>query len=168
VATDSIAGIALSPNLPAAAPTALAILDALQRRARKRRSSTTDLPRVGLVAMSLDEVGPLLSMLRKNGVDAQFLKTGAHGGGQHIEALLGSMHARLRLLPRLVWKVGIRGLARKANGVVPIGIDDALELVRSRIIDPQGVLLPGWFDDASKAHLTHGLIAIAQRAGDDS
>ncbi len=163
VAADAIVGIALSSSKPSSHATAAALLDALRRGIRNGDRNAYHKPRLGLVAANDGEAGAVLNILTHVGFDARTRITGAHGGGQAIEALRGSCQAGIRLKPRLVWNDGPRRQAE--GGKKALQPNDALALVRGRFMDARSTSVFGRLADSMRLRLINDLAKESQAPG---
>jgi len=161
VAAEAIIGLALAPSTPSVRSTAEALLDAL-RRSNRNEPRFGHKPRFGIVARPDEDVTEILAIVGRSGFDTHPVITGAHQGGKAIEALLGSRQAGIRLKPRLVWNEGVRRQARVARGTTALTPEDAVKLVRGRLLHAGTSKVFGCLKDVERLRLIKELTGQIQ------
>ena len=134
VANDEIVGMALSEGKPNCEAIAAALADVARPDLRTTNTGSPKPSSITLVACHSDRTEDVASTLGRSGIEVRVEWVGAHGGGRHIEALLGSRRAGIQLRPRLIWSDGSRRLAATSACASPMDPAFAAQFIRSRLI----------------------------------
>lgn len=148
VANDEIVGMALSEGKPNCEAIAAALSDAAMPDLRTTKTGSPKPTPITVVACHSDRTEDVASTLGLSGIEVRVEWVGAHGGGRHIEALLGSRRAGIQLRPRLIWSDSSRRLATTTACASPMNPDFAAQFIRSRLMPMSAGSRLGHFDDA--------------------
>lgn len=162
VAAEAIVGLTLSATTPNPATTAKALLDSIRGGLRHDHEVRAFPKRIGIIAHSKEETRGILETLRASGFDASDRWTDRLSGGLSIEALLGYLHARIRLRQRLVWNEGPRRFFRLAPGAGALQPEEAQLMVHGRLTSRHATTAFGRVYGATRTRLLGELHAISQ------